>query len=210
MRSAARTQLADTFTEFVSEIARRSNPISERTAPLRHASQVLRDLTAEPHSTLEATSDPPIQLRGNITGGATTRSPNPIPAQIRRDTSEMMASTDEAWRTIEEALARNARAADSGRGSAAPELRNELRRLRQLTQMRERLRVAREQGPAESYGMGYRRASRNMFDPALGLRTAGLAMSPDGRTLYCGTEEGIFEFHMNLHQRKGLPAIQPR
>lgn len=59
-------------------------------------------------------------------------------------------------------------------------------------------------------GMGYRRASRNMYDPALGLRTAGLAMSPDGRTLYCGTEEGIFEFRMDLHQRKGFPAIKPR
>lgn len=35
-------------------------------------------------------------------------------------------------------------------------------------------------------------------------------MSPDGRTLYCGTEEGIFEFGMNLHQRKGFPAITPR
>jgi hypothetical protein len=169
----------------------------------------------DPHSALETTigtSDTPPH-RGNITGGVTTRSPNPITAQIRRDNSEMVASTDEAWRTIEEALARNARAADGGRASAAPELRNELRRLRQLTQMRERLRVAREaQGPLETYslGGGYRRASRNMYDPALGLRTAGLAMSPDGRTLYCGTEEGIFEFRMNVHQRKGFPAIKPR
>lgn len=123
----------------------------------------------------------------------------------------MVASTDEAWRTIEEALARNARSTER----QAPELRNEIRRLRQLTQMRDRLRVAREaQVPLETYSLGgmggYRRTNRSMFDPALGLRTAGLAMSPDGRTLYCGTEEGIFEFRMNLHQRKALPAIKPR
>ncbi|KAL1592269.1 hypothetical protein SLS60_011346 [Paraconiothyrium brasiliense] len=215
-RSAAQTRLADTFTEFVSEITRQSNQSLESTGPQRRASLVLRDLTAEPHSALDATitaSDAPPH-RGNITGGATTRSPNPITAQIRRDNSEMIASTDEAWRTIEEALARNARAEDGGRASAAPELRNELRRLRQLTQMRERLRVAREAHvPLETYslgGMGYRRASRSLYDPAQGLRTAGLAMSPDGRTLYCGTEEGIFEFRMNVHQRKGFPAIKPR
>ncbi|KAK7187849.1 hypothetical protein DPSP01_010895 [Paraphaeosphaeria sporulosa] len=208
-RTTAQTRLADTFTEFVSEITRQS---TERAVPQRRASLVLRDLTADPHEATTGTSDAPPH-RGNITGSATTRSPNPITAQIRRDNNEMIASTDEAWRTIEEALARNARAADGGRSSAAPELRNELRRLRQLTQMRERLRVAREaQGPLETYslGGGYRRASRNMYDPALGLRTAGLAMSPDGRTLYCGTEEGIFEFRMNLHQRKGFPAIKPR
>jgi len=35
-------------------------------------------------------------------------------------------------------------------------------------------------------------------------------MSQDGRTLYCGTEEGIFEFKMNLHVRKAFPAITPR
>ncbi|KAF1965426.1 hypothetical protein BU23DRAFT_24809 [Bimuria novae-zelandiae CBS 107.79] len=211
-RSTARTQLADTFTEFVSEITRRSTQSSERTVPRRRASLVLRDLSADPLPALDSASETPTHLRGNITGGATTRSPNPITAGLRRDTNETIASTDEAWRTIEAALAHNARATDSGRASAAPELRNELRRLRQLTQMRERLRVAREaHGPLESYNLGvYRRASRNMFDPGLGLRTAGLAMSQDGRTLYCGTEEGIFEFHMNLHQRKGFPAIKPR
>ncbi|CAI6337208.1 unnamed protein product [Periconia digitata] len=157
----------------------------------------------------------------NITGGATTRSPNPIAAQIhgtdlsqaRREHNEMLASTDDAWRTIEEALARNAR--DTTRSSAAPELRNELRRLRQLTAMRERLRNARETPNAiNSYtlsSMGFRRAHNPIHhNPADGLRTAGLAMSPDGRTLYCGTEEGIFEFHFNLHARKMMPAIAPR
>lgn len=133
-------------------------------------------------------------------------------AQMRRDDrgiSGIITSTQDAWRTIEEALARNARTADNARASG--DLRTELRRLRQLSQQRERLRAAREPETYVQPGMGvYRRASRNMYDPALGLRTAGLAMSPDGRKLYCGTEEGIFEFQMNLHQRKGFPAIKPR
>lgn len=201
--AAARRNMADTFTEFMSESARQLNQLHQRTAPRRQASVIVsiddNGITGTPQA--------------NITGTATTRSPNPIPAHARRDNSEIIASTDDAWRTIEEALARNARAADNVRSSAAPELRTELRRLRQLTQMRERLRNAREAQPLESYGLGglgYRRSSRNFLDPALGLRTAGLAMSQDGRKLYCGTEEGIFEFHINLHERKGFPAIKPR
>jgi len=95
----------------------------------------------------------------------------------------------------------------------APELRSELRRIRQLTQARERLRNTRAGQPmTESYefSLGLRRASRTTHDARLGARTAGLAMSQDGKTLYCGTEEGIFEFKMNLHVRKAFPAITPR
>jgi len=199
-----RSNITDTFTEFISESSRQLSQIHDRAIPRRQASVM-------------GTLDEPISsgiTHTNITGGAMTRSPNPVPAVTRRDNSELISSTDDAWRTIEEALARNARATDSARSSTGPELRNELRRLRQLTQMRERLRVAREaQGPLENHyglGMNLRRQSRSYHDPALGVRTAGLAMSPDGRTLYCGTEEGIFEFKFNLHQRKGLPAVTPR
>jgi hypothetical protein len=198
-----RSNMAETFGEFMSESSRQLNQISERTIPRRQASVM---------GTLDEPSSSGV-THTNITGGAMTRSPNPVPAVTRRDNSELIASTDDAWRTIEEALARNARATDSGRSSTGPELRNELRRLRQLTQMRERLRTAREaQGPLETYGLGMnlRRQSRSYHDPTAGVRTAGLAMSPDGRTLYCGTEEGIFEFKFNLHQRKGFPAITPR
>jgi WD40 repeat protein len=198
-----RNNMAETFTEFMSESARQLNQIQERTTPRRQAS-VIGSLDVDANTRATHT---------NITGGAMTRSPNPVPTVTRRDNSEFIASTDDAWRTMEEALTRNARAADSARSSTGPELRNELRRLRQLTQMRERLRNAREaQGPLENYGLGmnFRRASRSYHDSTIGVRTAGLAMSPDGRTLYCGTEEGIFEFKLNLHQRKGCPAIRPR
>lgn len=204
--SASRRNMTETLTELVSESTRQLNQLQETIGPRRRASVGLSA------NNLGESSG---EVMGNITDAATTRSPNPIPAHARRVEPQIVSTTDDAWRTIEEALARNARAADNVRNSAAPELRTELRRLRQLTQMRERLRNARETQPLDPYSLGgmsagYRRASRTQHDPAAGVRTAGLAMSQDGRKLYCGTEEGIFEFSINLHERKGFPAITPR
>jgi hypothetical protein len=200
------TSMTETLTELVSESTRQLNQLQESIGPRRRASVVLSNNEAAGSSA---------EVTANITDTSTTRSPNPIPAHARRVDPQIISSTDDAWRTIEEALARNARAAENVRTSAAPELRTELRRLRQLTQMRERLRNAREAQPLDPYSLGgmsagYRRASRTAHDPSNGVRTAGLAMSQDGRMLYCGTEEGIFEFRINLHERKGFPAITPR
>ena len=217
--SASRREQMEIMAEFVPESFRRWNRSpQERTTPRRQASVVV---SIDP-----GTVNAPATLT-NITDTTPTRSPNVIPAHARRVTSEIIASTDDAWRTIEEALSTQARAANataregssnsanasSANTSTAPELRNELRRLRQLTQMRERLRNVRNSQPsAETYefSLGLRRPSRSAHDPSAGLRTAGLAMSEDGRTLYCGTEEGIFEFKLNLHVRKAFPAIHPR
>lgn len=192
----------------------------ERAAPRRQASVVV---SIDP-----GTVNVPTDNQTIITDSTPTRSPNVIPAHARRVANELIMSTDDAWRTIEEALTIQARNPDaiyrvatvntananvsSTSTSTTPELRSELRRLRQLTQMRERLRNARASQPAtETYefSLGLRRPSRLQHDPSLGVRTAGLAMSQDGRRLYCGTEEGIFEFKLNLHVRKGLPAVNP-
>lgn len=203
------------MTEFMNESFRRSSRTpQERTTPRRQASVIV--------SIDEGTVNAPPHTHTHITDSAITRSPNSVPVDTRRITNEIITSTDDAWRTIEEALAGQARAANritasnpnaSSSNPTAPELRSELRRLRQLTQMRERLRNARASQPAtETYefSLGLRRPSRSTHDPSQGVRTAGLAMSQDGRTLYCGTEEGIFEFKMNLHVRKAFPAIAPR
>lgn len=204
--TAARRNMAQTLSDFMSESTRIANQLHEGQVPRRRASVVL---TSEgPNSTLEAPTS-------NITDAAATRSPNPIPAHARRVDPQIIASTDDAWRTIEDALSRNATAAENVRNLDAPGLRTDLRRFRQLTAMRERLRNAREAQPLDQYTLGgisagYRRASRSTHDPSNGVRTAGLAVSQDGRTLYCGTEEGIFEFRINLHARKGFPAITPR
>ncbi|KAI2611958.1 hypothetical protein GGR54DRAFT_643200 [Hypoxylon sp. NC1633] len=40
--------------------------------------------------------------------------------------------------------------------------------------------------------------------------TAGLAWSEDGRTLYIGAEDGIYEFHINMHSRMLFPDISLR
>ncbi|KAF1913371.1 hypothetical protein BDU57DRAFT_504512 [Ampelomyces quisqualis] len=192
----------------------------ERPTPRRQASIVV---SIDP-----VTVNAPAHTRTSLTELAPTRSPSVIPAHAQRVTNEMMRSNDDAWRTIEEALTGQSRTADAiSRASASnpdnansisnstsPELRSELRRLHQLTQMRERLRNARaSQASGETYELSMgslRRASRSMHDPSQGVRTAGLAMSQDGSTLYCGTEEGIFEFKLNLHGRRGFPAMQPR
>ncbi|KAL6710998.1 hypothetical protein ACN47E_006873 [Coniothyrium glycines] len=210
----SRRNVTSAISEFTSQNPRRwSRTPQERSTPRRQPSVIVAlDVGM-------GTVNVPADAITHITDSAITRSPNPIPAHAQRITSDIVTSTDDAWRTIEEALAGQARAANrtatsnpsaTAANPTAPELRSELRRLRQLTQMRERLRNARASQPsseAYAFSLGLRRPTH---DPALGVRTAGLAMSQDGRTLYCGTEEGIFEFKMNLHVRKAFPAISPR
>ncbi|KAI4711817.1 hypothetical protein J4E89_003260 [Alternaria sp. Ai002NY15] len=210
-------EVADAMARFMAERTGQThsrNWLQERTTPHRRASVIV--------SINEGTVNAPAALT-NITDSVLTRSPNAVPAHARRVTNELVASTDEAWRTVQDALAAeqdrataratNAHAPGADSHATAPELRSELRRIRQLTQARERLRITRAGQPIlESYefSLGLRGSSRTTHDARLGVRTAGLAMSQDGRTLYCGTEEGIFEFKMNLHVRKAFPAITPR
>ncbi|GBF66663.1 hypothetical protein TMEN_9383 [Trichophyton mentagrophytes] len=43
-----------------------------------------------------------------------------------------------------------------------------------------------------------------------GVGTAGVGWSDDGRTLYIGTVQGIFEYHINIPDRKTFPAFTCR
>jgi hypothetical protein len=47
-------------------------------------------------------------------------------------------------------------------------------------------------------------------EPAEGVRTAGLIISPDGKTLWAGCERGIFEYTINLMERRTFPAFEMR
>ncbi|KAL1302015.1 hypothetical protein AAFC00_002465 [Neodothiora populina] len=47
-------------------------------------------------------------------------------------------------------------------------------------------------------------------DVNIGVRTAGLAMSVDGRTLWAACEEGIFEIGINIRSRMAFPSIEMR
>ncbi|KAI0011023.1 hypothetical protein F4779DRAFT_575600 [Xylariaceae sp. FL0662B] len=60
-------------------------------------------------------------------------------------------------------------------------------------------------GLRRTYGRaGSREHNQNPDD------TAGLTWSEDGRTLYIGAEDGIYELHVNLHARKLFPEITLR
>ncbi|GAP86281.2 putative WD domain-containing protein [Rosellinia necatrix] len=55
---------------------------------------------------------------------------------------------------------------------------------------------------------GFRRPySRNRDHVQRREDTAGLTWSEDGRTLYIGAEDGIYEFHLNILSRKLFPAV---
>jgi hypothetical protein len=47
-------------------------------------------------------------------------------------------------------------------------------------------------------------------EPAEGVRTAGLVISPEGKTLWAGCERGIFEYTINLMERRTFPAFEMR
>ncbi|OIW32453.1 hypothetical protein CONLIGDRAFT_678847 [Coniochaeta ligniaria NRRL 30616] len=59
-------------------------------------------------------------------------------------------------------------------------------------------------GARRSMGLGLRHSVADPFD------TAGLAWSEDGRKLFVGAEKGIYEFHVNMLNRKFVPTNEPR
>lgn len=71
--------------------------------------------------------------------------------------------------------------------------------------------------PFGDLGLGARDDSRNVIIRGAGRRnneddeqppeTMGLCWSPDGRFLYIGAEDGIYEYHVNISQRKKFPSL---
>ena len=63
----------------------------------------------------------------------------------------------------------------------------------------------------EGYEAMLRRSQlRGFSGREVGVRTAGLAMSPDGRTLWAACEEGIFEIGINVKGRAFWPSVETR
>lgn len=121
------------------------------------------------------------------------------------------------WRTIEAAMAHSPLPDSSLRVRSPAEVildppSADFRRHRQALRLRDRQRNLREMQLLGSYenNMLRRAGTRAHGDPSWGLRTAGLAMSQDGRRLIVGTEEGMFEFAINMQERKSFPAVQAR
>lgn len=113
---------------------------------------------------------------------------------------------------------------------------NRAEQLRRIAQQRERLRTIRRdldagtgtgtEAAANLYETlttlrGMSRATDDRFPEALlarragrdvstGVRTAGLAMSQDGATLWAACEDGIFEIEINIKGRMAFPAMEMR
>jgi hypothetical protein len=162
--------------------------------------------------------------------GASLNSASPSRSSSNTLRADPQASSD-AWRTIEAVISRSPQPISSrARGtpphytahhhpatgssntpppaaqSATATLTSvEARRQRQLNRARERM--ARAAYDQQRRGVGLMSRTGNA---EWGLRTAGLAMSKDGRRLFVGTEAGIFELALNLGNRQSLPAVSFR
>lgn len=160
--------------------------------------------------------------RDRESGSSANDESTPSGGRSSSNTGAARFSSSEAWRTIEAAMATSpepasARPSGSTSNTSAPRSMDpliEMGRLRQLARARERVRNMQTASRGfDDYGViGLQRrvGMAGRWNPAFGVRTAGLAMSEDGRKLYAGTEEGIFEFEIDVRGRKGWGAVQPR
>lgn len=105
----------------------------------------------------------------------------------------------------------------------AAELAIERARARSLARQRDRYRYLRQvpghgHAAAASFPEAYETLMRRghlrgiaaTHGPLSGVRTAGLAMSADGRTLWVACEEGVFEVGVNVRGRMEWPAVEMR
>jgi hypothetical protein len=110
--------------------------------------------------------------------------------------------------TAERAEALRLRRASPPPNGSDPEV-NERRR-RAIQRARERVLAGRENERAERHQMAlnHRNLSRgDIYDRSFGLRTAGLAISWDGRKIWAACDKGIFEYEVNVRGRMMFPAI---
>ncbi|KAK8255848.1 WD40-repeat-containing domain protein, partial [Phyllosticta capitalensis] len=223
---------------YTSDSANRNDPSSEDFPALGSSSSGLirstnrhENIINELHRELLRDSDPDTQGNHTRQSSAETRNNGRTGSNSRLSAlannsgsgsgngSSNPSSTD-AWRTIEAAMSRSP-APPSSRPSATgqsalrqPDLLLEMSRLRQLARARERIRSMQNNMQVDEYGIRVgllrRGGTGGRYNPTFGVRTAGLAMSSDGRKLFAGTEEGIFEFEIDVRNRKAWGAIQPR
>lgn len=87
------------------------------------------------------------------------------------------------------------------------------RRRRAIIRARERAMSMRasEREERHQISLSNRAYSRgDIYDRSLGLRTAGLAVSWDGRKIWAACDKGIFEYEVNVRGRMVFPAIEMR
>jgi hypothetical protein len=98
----------------------------------------------------------------------------------------------------------------SGRTSPPPVAGalNEGRRRRAVLQEQARRRAMANREAERYHQMGLHR--QDTYDPSFGLRTAGLAVSWDGRKIWAACDKGVFEYEINIRGRMAMPSIEMR
>ncbi|KAM3420225.1 hypothetical protein BST61_g3515 [Cercospora zeina] len=141
---------------------------------------------------------------------------SPLPAERERDAErdarreryESIQSELDTQRRIAASAARNrerwrsSRLAGSGISSAAAERAIAMAEARRSAAYPDQYEALIRRTQLRGWG--------NATGREIGVRTAGLAMSPDGRTLWAACEDGIFEIDIRTKGRMFLPSLQPR
>ncbi|KAF2433597.1 hypothetical protein EJ08DRAFT_60727 [Tothia fuscella] len=173
-----------------------ADPYSSVYTPRRQQSILLAndDSDSRPSSSNAATST------------SSSRHP-PLPPNIRA------ANTAAEWnREAREAALAARHATTQPLGETSQDILE--RRRRAIVRARERAISQRELDRAERHTlhMAQRMASNdpNHYDRSYGMRTAGLAISWDGRKIWAACDEGIFEYDVNVKGRMMMPAVEMR
>ena len=101
---------------------------------------------------------------------------------------------------------------DRGEDQPNSDVISDIRRIQQLTRARARVRNMQGTQSLRAYEAAWLRQPgfRLHDESGWGVQTAGLAISNDGRTLYVGCEEGIFELGIDIQERKFWPSVKVR
>lgn len=85
---------------------------------------------------------------------------------------------------------------------------SEVRRRRAVLQEQARRRTLHNREAERYHQMGLHR--QDAYDFSYGLRTAGLAVSWDGRKIWAACDKGVFEYEINVRGRMMMPSIEMR
>ncbi|QDS69469.1 hypothetical protein FKW77_006279 [Venturia effusa] len=85
---------------------------------------------------------------------------------------------------------------------------SEVRRRRAVLQEQARRRTLHNREAERYHQMGLYR--QDAYDSSYGLRTAGLAVSWDGRKIWAACDKGVFEYEINVRGRMMMPSIEIR
>lgn len=95
-------------------------------------------------------------------------------------------------------------------GDQHPDINN-IRLRRQIDRARERSERLRRAGQlSQRTQLLIQRRMQDTGNPRNGIATQGLCISPDGRTMWVGTTEGIFEMKFNMNSPLQFPSIDMR